>query len=257
MTDDKPIRIVRVPHSKDRPYFSMARATAQDTALSYEALGMLTYLLSKSDSWEVNIKDISKRSTRYKAYKILRELRQAGYMKLEKEKGDGRFSKWVYQIFETSQLIEFQQVENQVVENQHTKRVQSKPESIDPEPITSTDVKVPKSELDAQYDAIAEVWDTKANGTIVCMRGMIFGSTKTRGQWKMCQFEPPATVDELKKFAPYMETRMKDKNLTDKPTTPVVVQRWFYDFREAALKATQPRSWSDIPELAGIKEIIT
>jgi len=97
--------------------------------------------------------------------------------------------------------------------------------------ITSPDGKVSKSELDSQYDTIAEVWETKANGTIVSMRGMIFGSTKTRGQWKLCQFEPPATIEELKCFAPYMLIRMRDKNLTDKPTTPVTIQRWFYDFR--------------------------
>lgn len=129
MSEDKPIRIVRTPHSKDRPYFSMARSTAQDNDISYEALGLLTYLLSKPDGWEVNIKDVAKRSTKYKAYKMLRELRQAGYMKLEKEEGKGRYSQWVYQIFETCQLIEFQQVEFQVVENQHTQYVQSPEQS--------------------------------------------------------------------------------------------------------------------------------
>lgn len=127
--EDKPIRIVRTPHSKDRPYFSMARSTAQDISLSYEALGLLTYLLSKPDSWEINIKDVAKRSTKYKAYKVLRELRKAGYVRLEKEQGAGRFSQWVYQVFETSQLLEFQQLEIQLIEIRHTQRIENESEN--------------------------------------------------------------------------------------------------------------------------------
>lgn len=138
----------------------------------------------------------------------------------------------------------------------HTKEIEKE----NSKEITSPNGKVPKSDLNAQYDTISEIWGTTASGTIVSMRGMIFGSTKTRGQWKLCQFEPPASIDELKRFEPYMVTRMKDKNLTDKPTTPVVIQRWFYDFREAQIKASQPKTekerWAEIPELRGITEII-
>jgi hypothetical protein len=140
--DDKPIRIVRTPHTVDRPYFSMARSTAQDNNLSFEALGILTYLLSKPDGWEVNVRDLCNRSTRYKAYKILRELRKAGYLTLQKEKGAGRFSQWVYQVFETSQLLEFQQVENQVVEIRHTHIIQSNSENTEKK-ITRARVKPP------------------------------------------------------------------------------------------------------------------
>lgn len=251
--EDKPIRIVRTPHSKDRPYFSMARATAQDTNISYEALGLLTYLLSKPDSWEINIKDVAKRSTKYKAYKMLRELRKAGYMKLEKEKGVGRFGQWVYQIFETSQLIEFQQVENQLVENQHTQYVQS-PEQSTEKQNTSPIGKARKS--DPQFDCISRIWNITAGGWVSNMQGMMFGSKKVKGEWLKCLFEPPATLDEVECFEPYLKQRMSEKNIKDVPTAAVTIQRWFYDFRaEVERKKTAP-AWSDIPELAGITEII-
>lgn len=125
--DDRPVRIIRAAH--DRDYFVCSRKTAQDNNISFEALGVLTYLLSQSDGWQANVKDISKRSTKYKIYKILRELRQAGYMTLEKEKGAGRFSQWVYKVFETPQLIQNQQVEIQLIENEHTKRIQKESDS--------------------------------------------------------------------------------------------------------------------------------
>lgn len=128
MNDDKPVRIVRAPHKRD--FFVHSRETAQDKSISFEALGVLTYLLSQSDSWQANVRDIAKRSTKYKVYKILRELRQAGYVTLSKEQGKGRFSQWVYQVYETKQqVIELQQVENQLIENRHTKRIQRNTEN--------------------------------------------------------------------------------------------------------------------------------
>lgn len=262
VTNEKPIRIVRTPHSKDRPYFSMARATAQDSNLSYEALGMLTYLLSKPDSWEINIKDIAKRSTKYKAYKILRELRKAGYMKLEKEKGEGRFGKWVYQIFETQQLIEFQQVENQQVENQHTQYVQSKPDST--QETQNTPRKRSERKREPFYDAISTTFKLSASGQIVCIRSMMLGNAK-RGMWKECNFEPPVNdAQEILDFGGYMTKRIDDMRKQGKKidniTAAVTIQRWFYDFREEKRKASQPMSekerWASIPELRGITEII-
>lgn len=114
--DERPIRIVRTPHTGERPYFSVARATAQDNALSYEALGVLIYLLSKPDGWEADVRDIAKRSSTYKAYKVFRELRKQGYMSLEKETDKGRFTKWVYQVYEINPFIENQQMENPQME---------------------------------------------------------------------------------------------------------------------------------------------
>lgn len=125
--DDRPVRIMRAAHKSD--FFVYSRETAQDKGISFEALGVLTYLLSQSDTWQANVKDIARRSTKYRIYKALRELRLAGYMTLEKEKGAGRFSQWVYKVFETKQLVESQQVENQVVEIQHTKRIQKNTDS--------------------------------------------------------------------------------------------------------------------------------
>ena len=78
MTDT--IRVLRTPKTKDRPYFSMSRASAQNTELSFEARGMLAYLLSKPDDWKVQPKDLQQKCGRDKVYKVLNELIAAGYI---------------------------------------------------------------------------------------------------------------------------------------------------------------------------------
>lgn len=73
--------IIRSPRSAERPYFSSARAAAQDENISYEAGGLLWYLLSKPDDWEVRIADLQKKGAgRDKVYALLKELKGQGYI---------------------------------------------------------------------------------------------------------------------------------------------------------------------------------
>lgn len=73
--------IIRVPHDKDNPAVEVVRTTAQNCALSYEALGMLTYLLSQKDDWVVVVDDLIREGCgRDKAYRILKELTDAGHL---------------------------------------------------------------------------------------------------------------------------------------------------------------------------------
>jgi hypothetical protein len=55
----------------------------EDTRLSWAARGLLGYLLSRPDDWKVLVKDLRKRGDlgRDGIYRLLRELRDAGYMR--------------------------------------------------------------------------------------------------------------------------------------------------------------------------------
>lgn len=100
MTEE--IRTYRTPKTKDRPYFSMSRATAQDRTLSFEARGMLAYLLSKPDDWQVVLKDLQQKCGRDKARAILKELEDHRYIVIEHpHDSKGHFAKTVYRIHET------------------------------------------------------------------------------------------------------------------------------------------------------------
>lgn len=77
----KLITIKRAVRGEDHPYFPTARKAAQNANLSYEASGMLWFLLSKPDDWKVIPATLERESARRgKVYKILNELIEAGYV---------------------------------------------------------------------------------------------------------------------------------------------------------------------------------
>jgi hypothetical protein len=92
---------------RDKPYFSLNRATAQDENLSFEARGLLAYLLSKPDDWKVILSDVQRNGNigRDKARRLLKELESAGYIKKEDQtiNPDGTFGNIPYRIYETKQ----------------------------------------------------------------------------------------------------------------------------------------------------------
>jgi hypothetical protein len=72
----------RADHGKNNPYYMVIRALSQDRSISYEALGVLQYLLSKPNDWRVQPMDLVRKGCgREKIYKILNELIAAGYIK--------------------------------------------------------------------------------------------------------------------------------------------------------------------------------
>lgn len=114
---NKQVRITRAQHSTENPYFLMARATAQDERLSFEARGLLAYLLSKPDGWEVKVFDLTQNCGENRVYRILKELRSNGYMTFQRTRGeDGHFNGGVYQVYETPR-DENPDVDNSRVEN--------------------------------------------------------------------------------------------------------------------------------------------
>lgn len=80
----KPQRIRRAKHETD--FFVCVRSVPQNTALSYEAVGMLTYLLSKPDTWDIRIGNLIREDCKEtKVRTILKELRKTGHVRLERD----------------------------------------------------------------------------------------------------------------------------------------------------------------------------
>lgn len=102
--------IVRLPR---RHRFSVISADCiEDKRLSWEARGLLVYLLSKKDDWVVQIKDLINqtrgclgvRSGRDKVYKLLKELRCAGYLWRDYSRCGGTFAGVEYVVSEEADL---------------------------------------------------------------------------------------------------------------------------------------------------------
>lgn len=119
MTDQEPIKrkstTIRTPKNEHNKFVAISRHTAQDSLLSFEARGVLFYLLSKPNDWIAQPKDIQNagglkpngkpRIGRDKAEQILRELRAAGYLVVEYERDEhGKFSCKTERLYEETLL---------------------------------------------------------------------------------------------------------------------------------------------------------
>jgi len=95
--------IIRTPKDGSSPYVATSRAAAQDERLSFEARGLLWYLLSKPSDWKVVIGDLMKAGHcgRNRVYRILRELQDEGYLVRERGRDEkGRLMTPIYRVYE-------------------------------------------------------------------------------------------------------------------------------------------------------------
>jgi hypothetical protein len=96
--------IVRIP--KVEKYFVVDNAIFSNERLSWEARGLMGYILSKPDDWQVRLHDLIRRGPagEHKIRRMLRELQQFGYLRRERMKRfDGTFA-WVTTVFEVPGL---------------------------------------------------------------------------------------------------------------------------------------------------------
>jgi hypothetical protein len=92
--------ILRLDPDEDGPYYGMARATAQDARLSWEAWGLLSYLHSLPRDWRLTPADLVKRRDggRDRMYRMLRELREHGYIVLTEHREKGTVARYEYRV---------------------------------------------------------------------------------------------------------------------------------------------------------------
>lgn len=92
-----------------RCFTTLPNATLEDRRMSWEAQGLLTFVLAKPDNWSINVAQLTKVGSagRDKVYKILAELEQHGYLHREQgrqaDSDKGRFGKFEYVLFDTPQ----------------------------------------------------------------------------------------------------------------------------------------------------------
>lgn len=94
--------IFRVMKNKDNPYVMVDRRPIDNPRLSYKAKGILTYLLSRPDGWEVNVPDLVNHGIDGPAAirTGLKELRAAGHIKYNPHREGGYIKKWVIEVYE-------------------------------------------------------------------------------------------------------------------------------------------------------------
>lgn len=97
-------RVHRSPKDREHPFSRIAMEILKDQRLSAEDIGTLAYFLGKPDDWQPRVRDLQRRFRwgRDKAGKVLRRLKDFGYVRMEAERGgDGRFTCGALHIHES------------------------------------------------------------------------------------------------------------------------------------------------------------
>jgi hypothetical protein len=109
----KPETVVRV-RRHERDYLVIANATVQDDRLSWEARGLLVYLLSLPADWEIRVSHLQTKGNagRDALRRMLRELQECGYAsgvgrESQGRVEQGRFGQTEIAVYETPALNPF------------------------------------------------------------------------------------------------------------------------------------------------------
>ena len=131
-------------HDKENPYVMANKSIADDSRLSYKAIGIWFYAFSKPHDWKFYKNDLIKRHSdgRDSVESGLKELEENGYLyKYRVKNNDGQFDGWEYVFFEKAKTQE----EIQKMFPKHGFSVDRvSPTSGKPVPIVNNDLKLKK-----------------------------------------------------------------------------------------------------------------
>ena len=124
----------RVCKDPINPYVMINKLLINNPGLSLKAKGLMAYLLSKPDKWQVREKDLVKSSTDGKASirSALRELQSKGYItKSQARTTKGTYRPVVYDIFEYPQTNQVKSITSSVDRKPVTGRLSNNDKSTD------------------------------------------------------------------------------------------------------------------------------
>jgi hypothetical protein len=102
--DGGTVSIVRSRKDREHPYVIINRNVFEDERLSWEARGVMGWLLAKPDDWKVRIDYLIRQGPggRDRMYRIMAELRTYGYaVQTPRKNEQGQFAGWDITIYET------------------------------------------------------------------------------------------------------------------------------------------------------------
>ena len=100
--------IIRTPKNRDNPYAQINKFLLGNPELSWQAKGLLAYLLTLPDDWKVYPRELVKhaKNGRDALYRILRELIDRGYLlRTQQRNEDNQFRQVTYTVLEYPSLV--------------------------------------------------------------------------------------------------------------------------------------------------------
>ncbi|EIJ71936.1 hypothetical protein HMPREF1049_0113 [Fusobacterium necrophorum subsp. funduliforme ATCC 51357] len=131
---------------RDCPYVTIDKQGIDDSTLSWEATGLLTYLIGRPSNWKINITHLSsvktngERSTR----RALLELREHNYCHYFEIRKKGRVTETIYLVFEVP--TDYEEVMKSYVDLQEGEQLYYKEVKIDNSPKVRNEVSVENNE---------------------------------------------------------------------------------------------------------------
>jgi hypothetical protein len=110
--------------SKKDGYTVADNGFIKDDRLSWQAKGLMTYLLSLPDDWDINLVELERHAKDgiHATRAAVRELQTAGYIKTDKIKHKGRFAGVRYTVVECPPYDGFPHTEKPHAELSHTEK---------------------------------------------------------------------------------------------------------------------------------------
>ena len=98
--------IIRVQKNSENPFVLINKSFLIDDRLSWKAKGILTYLLSKPDNWQVRVTDLANQSLDGESaiYSGLKELKEFGYLDRKPVYIDGKINYWESTVYEVPKI---------------------------------------------------------------------------------------------------------------------------------------------------------
>lgn len=225
--------IIRRQHDKENPYFMMAREAAQNRILSYEAVGVLAYLLSRPDDWKIIVSDLQREGCgRDKTLRILKELTDAGH--LYRERGRDEKGHFVYGDYVVSErpltekpytaepLPDEPYTANPHLHNTELTEDRSGIEKISP-PVPEN----PPRPHNAMFDAVSWAWRNTSGGYVGKLIAFLTGRCKPKdGKYHTHMIRNPMTPLEVVAFRLW-----RDYHELDMPKLPETIERLVEEFR--------------------------
>ncbi len=118
----------------ERGYTKLRNAFLQDRRLSFETRGLIAFLLSLPDDWEVTVMSIiaSGPAGRDKVYRMIKEAEKFGHIRPEQSRAGGKFDRQLYLVSDDpAALIERVAMEISVLETVAILPLTEKPDTVE------------------------------------------------------------------------------------------------------------------------------
>ncbi len=197
------VNIIRIK-KRDNPFVQIDKGPLNDPELSLKAKGLLAYLLSMPDDWQIYVRELSKhhKDGKYSVGQALNELIKAGYCRRQKRMQGNLICGYEYRIFE---------VKCDNVQNNESKEVKCPVSqfSVNRNPVSQFSV---NRELDTTNKDLTNIDSTKKNLTKKFNEQSFSGNTKKDHSGKTSFKEPledwkeDGRNDVLASISPYERT---------------------------------------------------